>query len=199
MQKTITKNNNVTREDAEKAIATTLQWLGEDINRDGLLGTPSRILRAYEEFFSGYRDEPQDYLKKTFEETGEYDEMVVLRDIPFISHCEHHMLPIIGTVNIAYIPRDRVVGISKLVRVVHSYAKRLQIQEKMTTQIMEVIRNTLRPHGVAVSIKAEHQCMSIRGVKTGRSSSMVTLKLNGVFKKDYALRAEFMSLSSSKV
>ncbi len=184
----------VTREDVEDAIRTIIQWTGDDVNRDGLEDTPARVARSFEEFFSGYKEDPQQFLSRTFEESDGYDEMVLLRDIPFVSHCEHHMLPIIGRAHVAYIPRDRVVGISKLARVVNLYAKRLQIQEKMTAQITNAINEVLNPIGCAVVIEAEHQCMSIRGVKTGGSSSMITSKLSGAFKNNDAMRSEFMSL-----
>ena len=184
----------VSRADVEEAVRTIIKWTGDDAGRDGLQDTPARVTRSFEEFFSGYAEDPQEFLSRTFEETDGYDEMVLLRDIPFVSHCEHHMLPIIGRAHVAYIPRDRVVGISKLARVVNLYAKRLQIQEKMTAQVANAIEEVLKPYGCAVVIEAEHQCMSIRGVKTGGSSLMITSKLSGAFKKDAAMRAEFMSL-----
>jgi len=181
----------VTREEAEAAVRTLIQWAGDDPDREGLRSTPSRVVRAYEEWFAGYKDHPRDYLKRTFEETGGYDEVVVLRDIRFESHCEHHMAPIIGRVHIGYLPRNRVVGISKLARLVEVYAKRLQIQEKMTAQIANTIDEVLQPKGVAVVIEAAHQCMTTRGVHK-RGVSMVTSRMTGTFRSDARTRAEFL-------
>jgi GTP cyclohydrolase I len=154
-----------TREQAEAAVATLIRWAGDDPLREGLEETPARVVRSYEEFFAGYDQDPENILRTTFEETEGYDEMVVLRDIDFHSHCEHHMVPIIGKAFVAYLPNKRVVGISKLARVVEAYAKRLQIQEKMTAQIANAINDVLKPKGVAVVIEAEHQCMTTRGVE----------------------------------
>src|SRR5580704_15113071 len=152
------------RAEVEAAVRTLIRWAGDDPDREGLLATPARVVRAYEEWFSGYNDEPREYLKRTFEETGGYDEVVVLRDIRFESHCEHHMAPVIGRVHIGYLPRNRVVGISKLVRLVEVYARRLQIQEKMTAEIAACLDAVLKPHGVAVVAEGTHQCMTTRGV-----------------------------------
>jgi len=181
-----------TREEAEAAVRTLIRWAGDDPDREGLISTPSRVVRAYEEWFAGYNDHPRDYLKRTFEETGGYDEVVVLRDIRFESHCEHHMAPIVGRVHIGYLPRNRVVGISKLARLVDVYARRLQIQEKMTAEIAACLESVLKPHGVAVVTEAAHQCMTTRGVhKTG--VTMVTSRMLGVFRDHAATRQEFLS------
>jgi GTP cyclohydrolase I len=180
------------RAEAEAAVRTLIRWTGDDPDREGLRATPSRVVRAYEEWFSGYKDEPRDYLKRTFEETGGYDEVVVLRDIRFESHCEHHMCPIIGRVHIGYLPRNRVVGISKLARLVEVFARRLQIQEKMTAEIASCLDGVLKPHGVAVVTEATHQCMTTRGVhKTG--VSMVTSRMLGVFRDHAETRQEFLA------
>jgi len=183
-----------TRQEAEEAVRTLLRWAGDDPTREGLVGTPDRVVRSYEEFFRGYAEDPADMLKRTFEETESYDEMVVLTGIRVESHCEHHMVPIIGECTVAYLPRNRVVGISKLARVVDAYAKRLQIQEKLTRQIADTIQSELDPLGVGVVIRAAHQCMTTRGVhKPG--VSMVTSALTGEFKNSPTVRAEFMSLA----
>ena len=179
------------RADAEAAVRTLIQWTGDDPDREGLRATPSRVTRAFEEWFSGYNDDPREYLKRTFEETGGYDDVVVLRDIRFESHCEHHMAPIIGRVHIGYLPRNRVVGISKLARLVEVYARRLQIQEKMTAEIATCLDQVLKPHGVAVVTEAVHQCMTTRGVhKPG--VSMVTSRMLGVFRDHAETRQEFL-------
>jgi GTP cyclohydrolase IA len=181
-----------TREEAESAVRTLIRWAGDDPGREGLLATPGRVVRAYEEWFAGYKDNPRDYLKRTFEETGGYDEVVVLRDIRFESHCEHHMAPVIGRVHIGYLPRNRVVGISKLARLVDVYARRLQIQEKMTAEIAACLDAVLKPHGVAVVAEATHQCMTTRGVhKTG--VTMVTSRMLGVFRDHAETRQEFLA------
>lgn len=181
------------RADAEEAIRTLLRWAGDDPAREGLLDTPARVVRSYEEFFRGYEADPVDLLKRTFEETDGYDEMVLLRDIRFESHCEHHMAPIIGKVHIAYLPSRRVVGISKLARLVEIYAKRLQIQEKMTAQIANAIDTILEPKGVAVVIEAAHQCMTTRGVhKPG--VVMVTSRMLGAFRDNPSTRREFLAM-----
>jgi GTP cyclohydrolase I len=181
------------REDAEDAVRTLIRWAGDDPTREGLLGTPDRVARAYEEFFGGYSEDPVEVLQRTFEETGGYDEMVVLRDMRFESHCEHHLAPIIGRAHIAYLPNKRVVGISKLARVLDIYSKRLQIQEKLTTQIANTIDEVLQPQGVAVVIDAAHQCMTTRGVhKPGMS--MVTSRMLGLFRTDARTRREFLSI-----
>jgi GTP cyclohydrolase I len=182
-----------TREQAEEAVRTLLRWAGDDPAREGLVGTPDRVVRSYEEFFSGYDDDPVAYLERTFEEVEGYDEMIVLRDIRFESHCEHHLAPIIGRAHIAYLPNKRVVGISKLARVLDTYAKRLQIQEKMTAQIANTIDQVLQPKGVAVVIDASHQCMTTRGVhKPG--VSMVTSRMLGDFRSDPSTRREFLAI-----
>jgi len=180
------------RAETEAAIRTLIRWAGDDPEREGLDGTPARVVRAYEEWFAGYNDHPRDYLKRTFEETGGYDEVVVLRDIRFESHCEHHMAPIIGRAHIGYLPRHRVVGISKLARLVEVYAKRLQIQERMTAEIANTIERVLNPHGVAVVIEGTHTCMTTRGVHKSQAT-MVTSRMLGVFRDHAETRQEFLS------
>jgi GTP cyclohydrolase I len=181
------------REEAEAAIRVLLRWAGDDPAREGLRDTPARVVRAYQEWFAGYAVDPEEFLRRTFEETDGYDEMVVLRDVGFESMCEHHMAAIIGKVHIAYLPQKRVVGISKLARVVEAYAKRLQIQEKMTAQIANTIDTVLKPSGVAVVVEATHQCMTTRGVhKTG--VSMVTSRMLGAFRDDPTTRREFLAM-----
>ncbi len=181
------------RADAEAAVRTLLEYAGDDPAREGLAGTPARVVRAYDEYFSGYDTDPVELLKRTFEETDGYDEMVVLKDIRFESHCEHHIAPIIGKAHVAYLPGNRVVGISKLARLVEVYAKRLQIQEKMTAQIANTLDEVLRPKGVAVVIEAAHQCMTTRGVhKPG--VSMVTSRMLGAFRTDPTTRREFLAI-----
>jgi GTP cyclohydrolase I len=178
---------------AEEAVRTLIRWAGDDPDREGLVGTPDRVVRSYEEFFAGYGEDPREILQRTFEEIDGYDEMVVLRDIRIESHCEHHMVPIIGRVHVAYLPDRRVVGISKLARVVETYARRLQIQEKMTAQIANTIDEVLCPRGVAVVIEAAHQCMTTRGVhKAG--VTMVTSRMLGAFRDDADTRREFLSM-----
>jgi len=180
------------RGEAEAAVRTLIRWAGDDPDRQGLAGTPARVARAYEEWFSGYAEDPRDYLSRTFDEVAGYDEIVVLRDIAFESHCEHHLAPIIGRAHIGYLPRHRVVGISKLARLVDVYARRLQIQEKMTAEIASCLEGVLKPFGVAVVIEAVHQCMTTRGVhKTG--VSMVTSRMLGVFRTHEETRQEFLS------
>ncbi len=181
-----------TREEAEAAVATLIRWAGDDPLREGLEETPARVVRSYEEFFAGYAQDPEDILRTTFEETEGYDEMVVLRDIDFHSHCEHHMVPIIGKAFVAYLPNKRVVGISKLARVVEAYAKRLQIQEKMTAQIANAINDVLKPKGVAVVVEAEHQCMTTRGVEKP-GVTMVTSTMLGAFRDNSSTRREFLA------
>ena len=182
-----------TRAQAETAVRTLLLWAGDDPDREGLKGTPERVVRAYEEFFAGYGVDPVDLLQRTFEEVEGYDEIVLLRDIRFESYCEHHMVPITGRAHVAYLPRHRVVGISKLARVVEVYAKRLSIQEKMTAQIANTIDQVLQPLGVAVVVEGEHQCMTTRGVhKPG--VSMITSRMLGAFRTDPATRREFLAL-----
>jgi GTP cyclohydrolase I len=184
------------REEAEDAIRTMLRWAGDDPNREGLIDTPARVVRSYEEFFAGYEADPGDLLNRTFEEIDGYDEMVLLKDIRFESHCEHHMAPIIGKAHIAYLPRTRVVGISKLARLVQMYAKRLTIQEKMTSQIANTLNEVLQPQGVAVVIEAAHQCMTTRGVhKPG--VSMITSRMLGAFRDNPSTRRELLSMVGS--
>ena len=181
------------REQAEEAVRTLLLWAGEDPDREGLVDTPKRVAVAYEDWFSGYKDDPVTYLRRTFEEVEGYDEMIVLRDIAFESHCEHHMAPIIGKAHVGYLPSDKVVGISKLARVVDAFARRFQVQEKMTAQIANCINDVLGPRGVGVVIDATHQCMTTRGVhKSG--VSMVTSQMLGLFRKDARTRAEFLRM-----
>ncbi|MBF0244333.1 MAG: GTP cyclohydrolase I FolE [Planctomycetes bacterium] len=181
------------RRQAEQAVRTLIRWAGDDPTREGLLDTPSRVVKAYEEFFRGYREDPMDHLLRTFQETDGYDEVVLLRDIRVESYCEHHMVPILGRAHVAYLPGSKVVGISKLARVVEGYAKRLQIQEKLTVQIASAINHVLEPRGVAVVIEAAHECMTTRGVhNTG--VSMVTSHLTGAFRSNPGLRREFLSL-----
>ena len=183
------------REEAEAAVRTLLRWAGDDVTREGLLDTPARVARAYEEFFAGYATDPVELLARSFEETDGYDEMVVLRDIRLESHCEHHMVPIIGKAHVAYLPAGRVVGISKLARVVEVYAKRLQIQEKLTAQVANCIQDVLKPKGVAVVIEAAHQCMTTRGIhKPG--VTMVTSRMLGAFRDDPSTRKEFLTMIS---
>ncbi len=178
---------------AEEAVRTLIRWAGDDPDREGLVGTPDRVVRSYEEFFAGYGEDPREILQRTFEEIDGYDEMVVLRDIRLESHCEHHMVPIIGRAHVAYLPDRRVVGISKLARVVETYARRLQIQEKMTAQIANTIDEVLRPRGLAVVIEAAHQCMTTRGVhKAG--VTMVTSRMLGAFRDDANTRREFLGM-----
>ena len=181
------------REQAEQAIETLLRWAGDDPTREGLRDTPARVARAYEDWFSGYAEDPEEYMKRTFKEVDGYDEMIVLRDIRFESHCEHHMAPIIGKAHVGYLPSNKVVGISKLARVVESYARRLQVQEKMNAQIANTIQKILEPKGVAVVIEAQHQCMTTRGVhKTG--VTMVTSTMLGAFRQDPLTRREFLTI-----
>ena len=182
-----------TEDEARAAVRTLLRWAGDDPDREGLLDTPGRVIRAYREWFQGYDQDPVDLLQRTFEEVDGYDEMVVLRDIRFESYCEHHMAPIIGKAHVGYIPTDRVVGISKLARLVNVFAKRLQVQEKMTAQIANVLMEVLRPRGVAVVMEGEHHCMSTRGVHR-HGVSMVTSTMLGLFRTDHRTRKEFMDI-----
>lgn len=185
-----------TQSDAEAAVRTLIEWAGDDPDREGLIGTPRRVARAYKEFFAGYREDPVAVLATTFEETEAYDEMVVLRDIRLESHCEHHIVPILGKVHIGYLPAGRVVGISKLARLVDVYAKRMQIQEALTSQIADTIQEVLKPRGVGVVIEAAHQCMTTRGIRKPRVS-MVTSRLLGSFRNDATTRREFLSMIGS--
>lgn len=192
-KKKTAKRRKPTRKQAEEAVRTLLLWAGDDPDREGLVDTPERVAKAYEDWFSGYKENPLLYLKRTFEEVEGYDEMIVLRDIEFESHCEHHMAPIIGHAHVGYLPRSKVVGISKLARVVEAFARRLQVQEKMTAQIANCIWNVLSPRGVGVVVEASHQCMTTRGIhKT--NVSMVTSQMLGSFREDARTRAEFLRM-----
>ncbi len=180
------------REEAEEAVRTLIRWAGDDPAREGLLETPARVARAYSDWFSGYGEEPDSHLRRTFEEVGGYDEIVVLKAIPFASHCEHHMAPIIGQVHVGYLPRRRVVGISKLVRLVGAFARRLQVQERLTAEIADTLQDVLRPRGVAVMIEATHACMTTRGVHA-REAVMTTSRMLGAFRDNAATRREFFA------
>jgi GTP cyclohydrolase I len=180
------------RSEAEEAVSTLIRWAGEDPTREGLLDTPARVVRAFEEWFAGYREDPGDHLARTFEEVAGYDGMVVLRDIRFVSHCEHHMAPIVGRAHIGYLPSGKVVGISKLARLVQGYAKRLQIQERMTAEIANTLDRVLTPQGVAVVIEGTHGCMTSRGVDQAEAT-MVTSRMLGVFRDNPETRQEFLS------
>lgn len=184
-------------QEVHHAIRTLLRWTGNDPDREGLRDTPARVTRAWKEYCNGYEIDPATYLSRTFDEVGGYDEIVLLRDIPFQSHCEHHLAPITGTASIAYLPKDRVVGISKLARVLNGYARRLQVQERLTAQIADCIWNNLKPHGVAVIIKASHGCMTGRGVRT-HGVTMMTSKMLGCFRDDPTSRREIMTLMQSQ-
>ncbi len=177
----------------EAAVRTLIEWSGDDPEREGLLDTPKRVARAWKEYCQGYGEDPALHLSRTFEEVGGYDEVVLLRDIPFQSHCEHHMAPIIGKAAIAYLPRDRVVGISKLARVLHGFARRLQVQERLTAEVADCIWHNLHPHGVAVVVEASHACMSARGVRT-TGVGMVTSRVMGCFREDDRSRREVLAL-----
>jgi GTP cyclohydrolase I len=185
------KPADVSRAQAEEAVRVLLRWAGEDPAREGLLDTPKRVVEAYGDWFSGYREEPREYLERTFQEVAGYDEMIVLRDIEFESHCEHHMAPIIGKAHIGYLPNGKVVGISKLARVVEAYARRFQVQEKMTAQIARCIQDVLQPLGVDVVIEGAHECMTTRGIHK-RGVSMITSKMLGSFREDARTSAEFL-------
>jgi GTP cyclohydrolase I len=182
---------SVTREAAEAAVRTLIQWAGDDPEREGLLDTPARVVRAYEELFAGYQTDPREYLRRTFSEVGGYDELVVLTNIPVVSFCEHHMLPFLGRAHVGYLPNNRVVGISKLARVVQGFGRRLQIQEKLTAEIAESIQEILEPRGVGVVIASEHSCMTMRGVNTP-GSQLTTSTLLGVVRDDPRTRQEFL-------
>ena len=183
--------HGVARAQAEEAVRTLLKWAGDDPAREGLLDTPKRVAKAYEDWFSGYALDPDEYMARTFEEVAGYDEMIVLRDIEYESHCEHHMAPIIGKVHVGYLPDGKVVGISKLARVVEAYARRFQVQEKMTAQIAHCIQRALQPRGVGVVVVGTHECMTTRGIHK-RGVSMVTSKMLGSFREDARTRAEFL-------
>ncbi|QNH10766.1 GTP cyclohydrolase I FolE [Xanthomonas sp. SI] len=186
-----TPDTPVTQDQAEAAVRTLLRWAGEDPDREGLLDTPRRVAEAYGDWFSGYKADPREYMLRTFEEVAGYDELIVLRDIEYESHCEHHMAPIIGKVHVGYLPRGKVVGISKLARVVEAYARRFQVQEKMTAQIAQCIQDVLQPLGVGVVVEGAHECMTTRGIHK-RGVSMVTSKMLGTFREDARTRAEFL-------
>ena len=189
----LTGRKRPSQAEAEAAVRTLIEWAGDDPGREGLVDTPNRVVRAYEEFFAGYYEDPVAMLTTTFEETADYDEMVVMRDIKLESHCEHHIVPILGRAHIGYLPSDRVVGISKLARVVEVFAKRLQIQETLTAQIANTIQEVLKPHGVGVVIEAAHQCMTTRGVRKP-GVSMVTSRMLGAFRDDPTTRQEFLAI-----
>jgi GTP cyclohydrolase I len=187
------KPRKPSRKQAEEAVRTLLLWAGEDTRREGLIDTPRRVAKAYEDWFGGYGENPVEYLERTFEEVEGYDEMIVLRDIAFESHCEHHMAPIIGKAHVGYLPKNKVVGISKLARVVDAFARRFQVQEKMTAQIANCIQDVLQPKGVGIVIEATHQCMTTRGVHKS-DVSMVTSQMLGTFRKDARTRIEFLRM-----
>ena len=182
-----------TREEAERAVRTLLEWTGDDPDREGLRATPARVVKAYDDWFAGYRDDPVEYLRRTFQEVEGYDELIVLRDIRFESHCEHHIAPIVGRVHIGYLPDRKVVGISKLARVVETFARRLQVQEAMTAQIANCIQDVLKPKGVGVVVEGTHQCMTTRGVRK-HGVAMITSQLLGHFRSDPRTRNEFLSM-----
>ena len=187
------KPKRPSRKQAEEAVERLLLWAGEDPRREGLIDTPKRVVDAYLDWFSGYKDDPVKFLQRTFQEVEGYDEMIVLRDISFESHCEHHIAPIIGVAHVGYLPNNKVVGISKLARVVETFARRFQVQEKMTAQIANCIQDVLKPKGVGIVIDATHQCMTTRGIhKSG--VSMVTSRMLGTFRKDARTRAEFLRM-----
>ena len=186
-------SNRPTMSEAEAAVRTLIRWAGDNPDREGLIGTPNRVVRSYQEFFAGYTEDPVEMLQRTFEETDGYDEMVLLKDIRLESHCEHHMVPIIGKAHIAYLPGSRVVGISKLARVMEIYAKRLQIQEKLTAQVANTIFEVLQPRGIVVVVEAAHQCMTTRGVKKS-GVTMVTSRMLGAFRSNTNLRNEFLAM-----
>ena len=192
------RNQKPSREEAEAAVRTLIAWAGDDPSREGLLETPKRVVKSYEEFYEGYDKDPKEILSKVFEEIEVYDEIVLVKDIPLQSHCEHHMVPIIGKAHVAYLPDQRVVGLSKLARVVDMFGKRLQTQETMTAQIADTINDVLQPKGVAVVIDAEHQCMSSRGVNK-HGSSTITSRMIGVFRENQKSRMEFLNLISNKL
>ena len=181
------------RQEAEDAVRTLIRWLGDDVAREGLIDTPKRMVKAYEELFAGYDEDPAEFLGRVFEEVEGYGDIVVVRDIPFHSHCEHHILPFVGKAHIAYYPAQGVVGLSKIARVVDAYARRLQTQEAMTAQIADALESGLRPRGVAVMIEAEHLCMAMRGIRKSGSSTLTT-RFSGVFRDDPTEQARFMTL-----
>lgn len=187
------QSDRPTREEAEAAVRTLIRWAGDDPDREGLIETPKRVTKSYAELFAGYETDPREYLERTFDEVGGYDELVVLKDIRVVSFCEHHMLPFLGRAHVGYLPTHRVVGISKLARVVHGFARRLQIQEKLTAEIAEAIDEVLKPKGVGVVIQSEHSCMTMRGVNTP-GSSLTTSHLLGDVRNDPKTRSEFLRL-----
>ena len=189
----ISPSGRPSREQAEQAVETLLRWAGDDPEREGLRDTPQRVALAYEDWFRGYGEDPVAFLQRTFEEVDGYDELIVLRDITFVSHCEHHMAPIIGVAHVGYLPDKKVVGISKLARVVETFARRLQVQEKLTAQIAQCIESVLKPRGVGVVIDAVHQCMTTRGIRKS-GVTMVTSQMLGSFRKDARTRAEFLQM-----
>lgn len=189
----IVQNDRPSKEEAKKAVETLLRWAGEDPKREGLLDTPKRVVEAYEEFFSGYTKDPAKELSKTFEDIEGFDDMVLVKDIDFVSHCEHHLVPILGKAHVAYWPNEQVVGISKLARVVDIYSRRLVSQENMTRNIVQIIEETLKPKGVAVFIDANHQCMSTRGVSKANSSTVTTM-FSGIFKEDANVQRRFLDM-----
>mgnify|MGYP001600560977 CR=1 FL=1 len=189
----MTEKTQPSQADAEAAVRTLIQWAGDDPDREGLLDTPARVVRSYKELFAGYESDPKEYLKRTFEEVGGYDELVILKDIRVVSFCEHHMLPFLGKAHVGYLPRNRVVGISKLARVVHGFARRLQIQEKLTAQVAEAIQDILEPKGVGVVVVSEHSCMTMRGVNTP-GTRLTTSHLLGEVRDDPRTRQEFFDL-----
>jgi GTP cyclohydrolase I len=182
-----------TREQAEAAARTLIAWIGDDVNREGLLDTPERLVRAYEDFFNGYKQRPEDFLDRTFGEIGHFDDLVLVRDISFYSFCEHHMFPVVGRAHLAYIPNGRVVGLSKIARVIDMYARRLQTQEHLTSQVLSAIDENLKPRGVALMVEAEHMCMAMRGVQKCGTST-VTTQFSGIFRDDPAEQVRFMTL-----
>ena len=189
--KLLSKNQNVSDQKAEEAIETIIKWIGEDPKREGLKSTPKRVIKAYKEYFQGYRDDPEKYLTKTFTEIEDYDDMIIEKDISIRSHCEHHMAPIIGVVHIAYIPAKKVVGLSKLARVAEVFSKRLQTQERLTMQIAKTIMHVLQPRGVAVTIDATHQCMTSRGIKKEKTTTITNYFL-GAFKEDLGFQNRYL-------
>jgi GTP cyclohydrolase I len=191
------KINHPSEADAEEAVRTLIRWAGDDPTREGLLDTPSRVAKSYRELFAGYESDPREYLQRTFEEVGGYDELVVLSDIRVVSFCEHHMLPVIGRAHVGYLPTNRVVGISKLARVVQGFSRRLQIQEKLTAEIAEAVQDILQPKGVGVVIEAEHSCMTLRGVNNP-GAVLTTSRLLGVIRDDPRTREEFLRMTSTR-
>ncbi len=192
-RKILPRSERPTQAEAEKAVETLLRWIGEDVNREGLLDTPSRVAKAYTEMFSGYDEDPKEVLGRTFEEVGGYDDMVLVKDITFHSHCEHHMVPIIGKAHVAYLPDGKVLGLSKIARTVEIFARRLQTQENMTAQIAHAIDDALTPRGVAVMIEAEHMCMAMRGIRK-QGSTTTTTCFTGQFRNEPAEQVNFMTL-----